>query len=79
MSRNQQLEKILEARYELDYAPREMKAARWTALIELVDKAIHNTNVSRYELLSSIHDRYIEFKRERRKKEQVAISQRLQS
>ena len=77
MPRNELLERILDARYEFDYAPRESKAAAEKALMELVDKAIEGTNVSRYELLGAIHDRYLDLKRQRRKKEKVSISERL--
>jgi hypothetical protein len=78
LARTEQLQKILEARYELDYAPRELKATRWKILMTLVDEAIVNTHISRNDLLATLHDRYIEFKRERRKKEKVQIAQRLQ-
>ena len=77
MSKNDLLVKILEARYELDYAPCESKACAEKTLFDLVDGAVAGTDISRYELLQSIHDRYIVFKREKKKKERVAISQRL--
>ena len=35
------------------------------------------SHISHYELLQSIHDLYITFKREKRMKEKVAIAQRL--
>lgn len=78
MSRHEQLEKILEARYDYDCSPRESKAHFQKALFDLVDKAIANSDVSRNELLQSIHDRYLEFKREKRRKEKISVSQRLQ-
>lgn len=77
MPRNEQLDKILEARYEFDYAPRESKAAAEKILMELVDKAIAGTHVSRYGLLEALHDRYLNFKRQKRRKEKVSISERL--
>ncbi len=77
MSKNEKLDRILEARYEFDYAPRESKASAEKALMELVDKAIAGTHVSRYELLEAMHDRYLDFKRQRRRKEKVSISERL--
>jgi hypothetical protein len=44
---------------------------------DLVDKAIEGTHVSRYGLLEAIHDRYLELKRQKRRKEKVSISERL--
>ncbi len=78
MSRHETLERILDARYDYDYAPRESKAYFQKVLYDLVDKSIAGTEMSRYDLLEAIHDRYLEFKRERRMKEKVMISQRLQ-
>jgi hypothetical protein len=77
VSPNELLDKILEARYEFDYAPRESKAAAEKVLMDLVDKAIAGTQVSRYELLEALHDRYLNFKRQKRRNEKVSISQRL--
>lgn len=79
MSRHEILDKILAARYDLDYASRESKAVFEKVLFELVDKAIEGKTVSRFELLHSIHDRYIEYKRDRRKREKISIAHRLQS
>ena len=79
MSRNELLEQILAARYDFDYAPRELKAKYEKALFALVDKAIEGKKTSRFELLETIHDRYLDYKRERRKREKPAISQRLRS
>jgi hypothetical protein len=75
--RHELLEKILEARYEFDYAPRESKASAEKTLMELVDKAIEGTHVSRYGLLEAIHNRYLALKRQRRRREQVSITERL--
>ena len=77
MSRNEQLERILQARFEYDYSPRETKAYFQKQLFDLVDAAIANTDISRNELLHCLHDRYLEYKREVRKKDKVSISQRL--
>jgi hypothetical protein len=71
------LQKILEARYEFDYATGEHKAQAEKALFDLADSAVKGTDFSRYDLLVALHDRYITFKRERRKNEKVAIAQRL--
>jgi hypothetical protein len=77
VSRHELLEKILEARYEFDYAPRESKAYAEKALFDLVDKAISGSDISRFDLLEALHDRYLEFKRQEREREKVRISQRL--
>jgi hypothetical protein len=77
VSRHDLLERILEARYEFDYAPRESKASAQKALFDLVDQAIEGTHVSRYELLGSLHDRYLEIKRKKRQQAKVSIAQRL--
>jgi len=71
------LDRILEARYEFDYAPREYKATAEKTLMELVDKAIEGKAISRFELLAALHDRYVEFKRLKRKKEKISLAQRL--
>jgi hypothetical protein len=73
------LEKILEARYEFDYAPKEAKERCQRRLFELVDQAIDGTDVSRHELLTTIFARYLLYKKDRRRKEIVSISQRLRS
>ena len=54
-----------------------LKASAEKTLMDLVDKAIEGTTVSRFELLAALHDRYLELKRQRRKKEKVSISERL--
>ena len=77
MARHELLDKILEARYEFDYAPRESKASAEKILMDLVDKAIEGTDVSRYGLLEAIHDRYLDLKRQKRMKEKISITQRL--
>jgi len=46
-------------------------------LMDLVDKAIEGTDVSRFGLLEALHDKYLEMKRQKRKKEKISISQRL--
>jgi hypothetical protein len=78
VSRHEELEKILIARYEWDYAARGSKADCEKALWELVDKAIVGKNISRYDLLTTLHERYIAYKRDRRKKEKLLGVQRLQ-
>ena len=77
VSRIELLERILEARYEFDYAPRESKAMYQKKLFDLLDKAITDTDTSRNELLQSLHDRYLEYKKLKRAKEKVAVAQRL--
>lgn len=77
MSRHDLIERILEARYELDYAPRESKASAHKSLMELVDQAIAGRDTSRFELLAALHDRYKDLKRSKRRKEKVSISERL--
>jgi hypothetical protein len=77
VSRLELLAKILEARYEFDYAPHESKAAAEKILMDLVDKAIEGSNVSRNNLMEAIHDRYLDFKRDKRRQEKISISQRL--
>lgn len=77
MSPNEQIKQILEARYEYDYAPRESKSAAEKTLMDLVDKAIEGTDVSRFGLLEALHDKYLEMKRQKRQKEKISIAQRL--
>lgn len=76
MGAHEQITRILQARYELDCASREQKPDRLTELNRLLDEAIAGTPVSRIELLHSLHPRYQDFKRERRREETVRGQQK---
>lgn len=63
MARSEQLEAILRAQYELEYAEPEELPLRLKRLNILVDEAIARTHLTRRELLSVLRDRYKEYKR----------------
>ena len=63
MARCEELEAILHAQFELEYAnPAELEE-RERRLHFLVDQVIADTALSRYDLLSALRDRYREYKR----------------
>jgi hypothetical protein len=63
VARSEQLEAILHAQYELEYADPGQLASRLDHLNALVDKAIAGTTLTRRELLSALRDRYHDYKR----------------
>ena len=63
MPRSEQLEAILRAQYELEYAEPEDGDRCLERLNVLIDEAIAETNLTRRELLSVLRDRYKEYKR----------------
>ena len=63
MARSEQLEAILRAQYELEYAEPEDWPSSLERLNTLVDDAIAGTSLTRRELLSVLRDRYKEYKR----------------
>jgi hypothetical protein len=77
VSRHQLLERILEARYEVECAPRGSKQRCIDALNTLIDEARGPTNASRQELLVALHPRYLEFRKKKRREEQLKGAQNL--
>ncbi len=63
MARCEELEAILQAQYELEYAEPEELSGRLDRLNFLVDQVIAGTTLTRHELLSALRDRYKEYKR----------------
>lgn len=63
MARSEQLEAILRAQYELEYAEPEDLPRCLERLNALLDEAMAGTHVTRRELLSVLRDRYKEYKR----------------
>ena len=63
MARSEQLEAILRAQYELEYAEPEALSRCLERLNTLLDEAIAGTHLTRRELLSVLRDRYKEYKR----------------
>lgn len=63
MARSEQLEAILRAQYELEYAEPEDLSRCLERLNALLDEAIAGTSLTRRELLSVLRDRYHEYKR----------------
>lgn len=60
MARSEQLEAILRAQYELEYAEPEDWPQALERLNTLADEAIAGTSLTRRELLSVLRDRYKE-------------------
>lgn len=63
MPRCEELEAILQAQFELEYAEPETLEERLRRLNLLVDQVIAGTSLARHELLSALRDRYREYKR----------------
>ena len=63
MARHEQLEAILRAQYELEYAEPQDWVRCLGLLNALLDEAIAGTSLTRRELLSVLRDRYKEYKR----------------
>lgn len=63
MARSEQLEAILPAQYELEYAEPEDLPCCMERLNSLLDEAIAGRHLTRRDLLSVLRDRYKEYKR----------------
>lgn len=63
MARSEQLEAILRAQYELEYAEPEDLPRCLERLNTLLDEAIAGTHLTRRELQSVLRDRYKDYKR----------------
>jgi len=63
VARSEQLEAILRAQYELEYAEPEDWSRSLDHLNKLLDEAIADRSLTRRELLSVLRDRYKEYKR----------------
>lgn len=63
MARSEQLEALLRAQYELEYAEPEDLPRCLERLNALLDEAIVGKSLTRRELLSVLRDRYHEYKR----------------
>ena len=63
MARSEQLEAILRAQYELEYAEPEDLPRFLERLNALLDEAIAGKSLTRRELLSVLRDRYHEYRR----------------
>lgn len=66
---NELLTKILEAKYELENCEESDKARLLANLNSLLDRAIGQRNLSRYELLEALRDRMAEHRTARKKRE----------
>jgi hypothetical protein len=72
--RHELLAKVLQAKYELEVCDERSKARLLANLNTLLDEAIGDRNLSRYELLEALRDRMAEYRIARRKQEQPWIS-----
>ena len=63
MARCEELEAILLAQFELEYAEPEALDEKSRRLHLLVDQVIAGTSLTRHDLLSALRDRYKEYKR----------------
>ena len=69
LDRHELLSKILAAKYELEICEERHKAKLLANLNSLLDQAIGDTNLSRYELVEALHDRMSAYRSQRRKQE----------
>ena len=63
MARCEELEAILQAQFELEYAEPDALEERLRRLNFLLDQVIAGTSLTRHDLLSALRDRYKEYKR----------------
>jgi hypothetical protein len=63
VARCEELEAILQAQFELEYAESDVLEERLRRLQFLVDQVIAGTSLTRHDLLSALRDRYKEYKR----------------
>jgi hypothetical protein len=63
VARCEELEAILQAQFELEYAEPQALEERLRRLNFLLDQVIAVTSLTRHELLSALRDRYHEYKR----------------
>ena len=63
MARCEELEAILQAQFDLEYAELEQLPERLSRLNFLVDQVIAGTTLSRHDLLSALRERYRDYKR----------------
>jgi len=63
VARCEELEAILQAQFELEYAEPETLEERLRRLNFLVDQVIAGTSLTRHDLLSALRDRYQQYKR----------------
>lgn len=66
-SRNEKLERLLAAKYELECCDEEEKALYLRNFERLLDESLKGSNVSRFALTEAIRVAYIEYKRARAK------------
>lgn len=64
-TRNEKLERLLAARYELEYCDDEEKASYLANYERLLDDALRDSNVSRFGLTEAIRTAYIDYKKAR--------------
>jgi hypothetical protein len=69
LDRHELLTKILQAKYELEICEERDKARRLANLNTLLDQAIGQRNLSRYELLEALRDRMADYRAQRRRQE----------
>lgn len=67
--RHELLSKILAAKYKLEICEERQKARLLANLNSLLDQAIGNTNLSRYELIEALSGRMADYRSQRRKQE----------
>lgn len=69
LDRHELLSKILQAKYELEICEERDKARLLANLNTLLDQAIGQRNLSRYDLIEALRDRMSQFRKARRKQE----------
>jgi hypothetical protein len=69
LDRHELLSKILQTKYELEICEERSKARLLANLHSLLDDAIGDRNISRYELLEALRDKMAEYRSQRRKQE----------
>jgi hypothetical protein len=66
-TRNEKLERVLAAKYELECCDDDEKASYLSNYERLLDEVLQGSNVSRFGLTEAIQQAYIDYKRARAK------------
>ncbi len=73
MPRNETIEAILEAWYELEYGPHSERAGAQQELDSLLAAAIGNEPITPDEVLDYLHVRFLEFKKSKWQNEKLRV------
>lgn len=74
MSRNPQIEAILDAWWDLDHSEPGEKAKNEVRLNALLDERIGANPLTREQVLDYLHGQYLEYRKDRRSRERLSVA-----